>query len=98
MLTKRIGIAGVVVLAAGIMAAAPAAPAQPPSPVRLRAPQESAAGRVSDGSFVLVDASAGAVVRARPRGRILGMLGGETPLGTPTWLWALDVSRDAHWA
>jgi lipoprotein-anchoring transpeptidase ErfK/SrfK len=98
MLTKRLGIAGVAVLAAGILAAAPAAQARPPSPVRVHAPQQSATSRVSDGSFVLVDASAGAVVRARPRGRILGRLGGVTPLGTPTWLWALDVSRDAHWA
>jgi L,D-transpeptidase catalytic domain len=98
MLTKRLAIVGVAVLAAWMVTAAPVAHAQPVSPVHLRAPQQSDARRVSDRSFVLVDASAGAVVRARRRGPILGTLGGETPLGTPTWLWALDVSRDGRWA
>jgi hypothetical protein len=48
--------------------------------------------------FTLVDASAGVVVRSAPRGRILGRLPGTTPLGTPTWLWALAESRDHRWA
>jgi len=48
--------------------------------------------------FTLVDDSAGTVVRARPGGRILGSLAGRTALGTPTWLWALSVSRNGRWA
>jgi lipoprotein-anchoring transpeptidase ErfK/SrfK len=98
MLINRLRLAAVAVLSAGVLVAAPAAPAKPLFPVRLRAPQQVAVSRVSNGSFVLVDESAGAVVRARPRGRILGRLSGETPLGTQTWLWALEVSRDARWA
>ena len=47
--------------------------------------------------FTLVDASAGAVVRATPGGRILGSLAGRTPLGTPTWLWVVRASTGARW-
>ncbi|HEY3764253.1 MAG TPA: L,D-transpeptidase [Gaiellales bacterium] len=49
-------------------------------------------------TFTLLDESAGTVVRAAPGGRIVGRLPGETPLGTPTWLWALTQSRDHRWA
>jgi lipoprotein-anchoring transpeptidase ErfK/SrfK len=48
--------------------------------------------------FTLVDESAGTVVRARPKGRVLGTLAGRTPLGTPTWLWAVGFSRNVGWA
>ena len=48
--------------------------------------------------FSLVDASAGAVVRSRPRGAVVGRLAGDTPLGSPTWLWAVARSRDGRWA
>ena len=48
--------------------------------------------------FTLVDESAGTAVRARPNGRVLGTLPGRTPLGTPTWLWAVAFSRNYGWA
>ena len=48
--------------------------------------------------FTLVDESAGTVVRAVPGGRITGRLAGATPLGTPTWLWAIATSRNGRWA
>jgi len=48
--------------------------------------------------FTLLDESAGTAVRARPRGRVLGTLAGTTPLGTPTWLWAVAFSRNDGWA
>lgn len=48
--------------------------------------------------FTLVDESAGTAVRARPNGRLLGALPGRTPLGTPTWLWAVALSRNNGWA
>src|SRR6478672_4838692 len=69
----------------------------------LTAAVHSEAGRVPPAraarrSFTLLDESSGTVVRAVPRGRILGRLPGTTPLGTPTWLWALHTSRDGRWA
>jgi lipoprotein-anchoring transpeptidase ErfK/SrfK len=48
--------------------------------------------------FMLVDESIGTAVRAQPNGRVLGTLPGRTPLGTPTWLWAVAVSRNDGWA
>jgi lipoprotein-anchoring transpeptidase ErfK/SrfK len=48
--------------------------------------------------FTLVDESVGTVVRATPAGRVLGRLPGVTPLGTPTWLWALKTNRAGTWA
>jgi len=48
--------------------------------------------------FTLVDAANGAVVRSRPNGRIAGSVPGRTPLGTATWLWAVQTSRDGRWA
>jgi len=54
--------------------------------------------RTQKHAFTLVDESAGTVVRAVPRGRILGSLPARTPLGTPTWLWAVGTSRDGRWA
>ena len=48
--------------------------------------------------FTLLDESAGTAVRARPGGRVLGTLAGRTPLGTPTWLWAVAFSRNDGWA
>jgi len=56
------------------------------------------AARATRRRFTLVDESSGTVVRAVPHGRILGRLPGTTPLGTPTWLWALRTSRDGRWA
>jgi lipoprotein-anchoring transpeptidase ErfK/SrfK len=49
-------------------------------------------------TFTLVDAANGAVVRARPNGAIAGTLPGRTPLGTATWLWAVQTSPDGRWA
>ena len=48
--------------------------------------------------FTLVDESAGTAVSARPNGRVLGTLAGRTPLGTPTWVWAVALSRNDGWA
>jgi len=48
--------------------------------------------------FTLVDESVGTAVRAQPNGRVLGTLPGRTPLGTPTWLWAVALSRNDGWA
>jgi lipoprotein-anchoring transpeptidase ErfK/SrfK len=48
--------------------------------------------------FTLVNAANGAVVRARPNGRIAGTLPGHTPLGTATRLWAVRLSHDGRWA
>ena len=48
--------------------------------------------------FTLVDESVGTVVRATPNGRVIGRLPGVTPLGTPTWLWALKTNRAGTWA
>jgi lipoprotein-anchoring transpeptidase ErfK/SrfK len=49
-------------------------------------------------AFTLVEAAAGAVVRTRPNGAIAGTLPGRTPLGTTTWLWAVETSPDGRWA
>ena len=48
--------------------------------------------------FTLLDESAGTAVRARPAGRVLGTLAGRTPLGAPTWLWAVAFSPNDGWA
>jgi L,D-transpeptidase catalytic domain len=48
--------------------------------------------------YTLVDETAGAVVRSAPGGGIAGRLSGRTPLGTPTWLWAVAQTRDRRWA
>jgi lipoprotein-anchoring transpeptidase ErfK/SrfK len=45
--------------------------------------------------FTLVE-TAGAVVRVRPGGRVIGTIADTTPLGTPTWSWAM--ARRRHWA
>ena len=58
------------------------------------APRRDAPGH----RFTLLDESAGTAVRARPGGRVLGTLAGRTPLGTPTWLWAVAFSRNDGWA
>jgi hypothetical protein len=58
------------------------------------APRKHAAGH----RFTLVDESAGTAVRAWPNGRVLGTLPGRTPLGTPTWVWAVALSRNDGWA
>jgi L,D-transpeptidase catalytic domain len=87
------------------LCAAPSAGAMPLATARLGA----AAPAVRSGSvgaprrsrthrFTLVDESAGTIVRAVPRGRIMGSLPTRTPLGTPTWLWAVATSRDGRWA
>jgi hypothetical protein len=69
--------------------AAPAVRADSGSAPRTHAPRHR---------FTLVDESAGTAVRARPNGRVLGTLPGRTPLGTPTWLWAVALSRNDGWA
>src|SRR5690349_5795864 len=68
---------------------APAVRSEPGSTPRRHAPRHR---------FTLLDESAGTAVRARPGGRVLGTLAGRTPLGTPTWLWAVAFSRNDGWA
>ena len=97
MLTNRLRVTALTLLAVAALWTAPVAQAHPLLPARDRT-SHPAAARSSDRPFVLVDASSGAVVRARPGGAILGALDGVTPLGTPTWLWALGGSRDGRWA
>jgi hypothetical protein len=69
--------------------AAPAARADTRPAPRTHAPRHR---------FTLIDESAGTAVRARPNGRVLGTLPGRTPLGTPTWLWAVGFSPNDGWA
>lgn len=87
------------------LCAAPSAGAMPLATARLGATPAVRAGSVGapprrsrTHRFTLVDESAGTVVRAVPRGRIMGSLPTGTPLGTPTWLWAVATSRDGRWA
>jgi lipoprotein-anchoring transpeptidase ErfK/SrfK len=87
------------------LAAAPPAAGMPLRRGQAYTPTASAAdavaaprGHTPRHRFILVDASAGAVVRARPRGAVVGTLPAATPLGTPTWLWAVATSRDGRWA
>jgi lipoprotein-anchoring transpeptidase ErfK/SrfK len=47
--------------------------------------------------FTLVE-TAGAVVRLRPGGRVIGTIADATPLGTPTWSWARATTRHRRWA
>src|SRR5689334_16322065 len=88
--------------AALAVAVAPATASAHPTGVRVAAVRAHA--RVvhphpaQPGAFTLVGAANGAVVRSRPDGRIAGTLPGRTPLGTPTWLWAVKTSRDGRWA
>jgi hypothetical protein len=56
------------------------------------------AHRTPTHAYTLVDETAGTVVRSAPGGAIVGRLSGRTPLGTPTWLWAVAESRDHRWA
>jgi L,D-transpeptidase catalytic domain len=93
------------VVISGLLLAPAAAKAMPLRTTRLAVPAALAGGRAfvdlhrhDAPSFTLVDATSGVVVRARPGGRILGRLPGTTPLGTPTWLWAVAESRDGRWA
>ena len=66
-------------------------PRPQPATAHARAARHAAA-------FTLVDAANGAVVRARPNGAFAGTLPGRTPLGTATWLWAVQTSADGRWA
>jgi hypothetical protein len=93
------------ILATIALYAAPPAGAMPLPMGRLgatapavRAGTDTAPKRSPRHRFTLVDESAGTVVRAAPRGRIMGSLPTRTPLGTPTWLWAVATSRDGRWA
>jgi lipoprotein-anchoring transpeptidase ErfK/SrfK len=47
--------------------------------------------------FTLVDVSAGATVRAWPGGPSLGTLAATTPLGSPSWVWAVSTAHDGRW-
>src|SRR5262245_12036727 len=47
---------------------------------------------------LLIDESRGTVVRSSPGGPIAGHLSGETPLGTPRWLWAVATTANGRWA
>ena len=57
-----------------------------------------ATSRAADGPrFLLVTAPHGAVVHARPNGRVIARLSGSTPLGTPTWLWVTATTPSGRW-
>ena len=95
------------VVISGLLLAPAAALAMPLRTARVAVPAGAVAAeggtpvevvRHSEPTFTLVDATSGVVVRSRPGGRIAGRLAGRTPLGTPTWLWALSESRDGRWA
>jgi hypothetical protein len=95
------------VVISGLLLAPAAATAMPLQTTRLAVPAAAVAidtagrpphARRAAPGYTLVDATSGVVVRARPGGRILGRLAGRTPLGSPTWLWALSESRDHRWA
>ena len=47
--------------------------------------------------FLLAAAPAGVVVHVSPAGPVTTLLGGRTPLGTPTWLWIVATARDGRW-
>ena len=91
----------IAVLAAAAFSSASPVHARPvPTNGRLASPApQRASGRAHhEMQRLLVDESNGTVVRARPGGRVLGRPAGETPLGTPTWLWAVATSSDGRWA
>ena len=96
------GRALLLLAAALVAAASPPVASAHPADVRLAAARtaEAPAPRPAKPRhvFTLVDAANGAVVRARPNGRIAGTLPGRTALGTPTWLWAVQLSHDGRWA
>lgn len=88
--------------AALAVAALPATASAHPVGVRVATAQPHVSAVVPEAQaqrvFTLVDAANGAVVRSRPNGRIAGSVPGRTPLGTTTWLWAVQTSRDGRWA
>ena len=94
------------VVISGLLIAPAAAMAIPLQTARLAVPSGAAvdAGGAAHPAkrrlrrFTLVDATSGVVVRSRPGGPVAGRLAGRTPLGTPTWLWAVATSRDGRWA
>jgi lipoprotein-anchoring transpeptidase ErfK/SrfK len=97
----------VLVVIPGLLLAPAAAMAMPLQKARVAAPASALAAAAGvhvhhaprpAPVFTLVDATSGVVVRWRAGGGIAGRLAGRTPLGTPTWLWALSESRDGGWA
>jgi hypothetical protein len=94
------------VVISGLLLAPAAAMAMPLPTARVAVPAAVAADagaraqhpRRAARRFTLVDATSGVVVRSRPGGPIVGRLAGRTPLGTPTWLWALSESWNGRWA
>ncbi len=57
-----------------------------------------ATARGADGPrFLLVTTPHGAIVHARPNGRVIAQLPGSTPLGTPTWLWITATTPGGRW-
>lgn len=95
------------VVTSGLLLAPAAATAMPLQTARVAVPADAAAAdsgmrvyaaRRRAPSFTLVDATAGAAVRSRPGGQVDGRLAGRTPLGTPTWLWAVAESSNGRWA
>jgi lipoprotein-anchoring transpeptidase ErfK/SrfK len=92
-------LVGTIALAVAPSAGAmPLAPAQPGTGAVVRADGGAPPRRPAARRFTLVDESAGTVVRAGPGGHILGSLPARTPLGTPTWLWAVATGRYGRWA
>ena len=95
------------VIISGLLIAPAAARAMPLRTARVAAPAGAVAADAGVRAqhaprpapvFTLVDATSGIVVRWRAGGGMAGRLAGRTPLGTPTWLWALSESRDGRWA
>jgi hypothetical protein len=61
-------------------------------------PRDSVRGVGDREEFTLVDLSQGATVRAWPGGPSIGWLDGATPLGYPSWVWALNTAGGGRWA
>jgi len=61
-------------------------------------PRDSVRGVGDREEFTLVDLSEGATVRAWPGGPSIGWLDGATPLGYPSWVWALNTAGGGRWA
>jgi L,D-transpeptidase catalytic domain len=100
-MSTKLRMSIVAVLATAALSSASTAQAQPvTADGRMTGPTlQRAPGRTHhEMGRLLIDESSGTAVRARPGGPILGRVSGETPLGTPSWLWAVATSSDGRWA
>jgi lipoprotein-anchoring transpeptidase ErfK/SrfK len=92
---RHIGIAALATFAATSLITPPAIAKVGRGPAR---PLHPARSETAGETHMIVAQTSGAVVRSAPGGRIVGRLAGRTPLGTPTWLWAIAETRDQRWA